>query len=120
MRSCTRGRLFRPGGVRPPTEILIAFIDEHPDAHGAEPICKVLPISRSTYYEHKARENDPDRRPERAKRDESLQGDITRVWEENFRVYGAPKVWRQLNREHIKVWEICRPEFIGRNWKILT
>ena len=86
-----------------PTEILIAFIGEHQDAEGVEPICKQLPISPSTYYEHKARENDPDRRPERAKRDESLKGDITRVWEENFRVYGAPKVWRQLNREHIKV-----------------
>jgi putative transposase len=62
-----------------------------------------LPISPSTYYEHKARENDPDRRPERAKRDESLKGDITRVWTENFKVYGARKVWRHLNREHIDV-----------------
>jgi hypothetical protein len=56
-----------------------------------------LPISQSTYYEHKTRENDPARRPERAKRDESLKGDNTPVWEENFRAYGAPWVWRQLN-----------------------
>ena len=62
-----------------------------------------MPISPSTYYEHKTRENDPDRRPERAKRVESLKGDITRVWTENFKVYGARKVWRQLNREHIDV-----------------
>jgi putative transposase len=62
-----------------------------------------LPISRSTYYERKTRENDPNRRPESAKLDESLKGDISWVWEENFRVYGAHKVWRQLNREHIKV-----------------
>ncbi len=62
-----------------------------------------MPISPSTYYEHKARERDPDRRPERAKRDESLKSDIRRVWEDNFRVYGARKVWRQLNRERIEV-----------------
>jgi transposase InsO family protein len=62
-----------------------------------------LPISPSTYYEYKARERDPDRLPARVKRDESLKVDITRVWEENFRVYGARKVWRQLNREHLEV-----------------
>lgn len=61
--------------------------------------------------------NDPDRRPERAKRDESLKGDITRVWEENFRVYGAPKVWRQLNREHIKVAR-CTVEHLMRRLEI--
>jgi len=62
-----------------------------------------LPISPSTYYEHKARERDPGRRPERVKRDDALKADITRVWEDNFRVYGARKIWRQLNRERIKV-----------------
>ncbi len=62
-----------------------------------------MPISPSTYYEHKARERDPERRPERVKRDECLKDDITRVWEENFRVYGARKIWRQLNRERIEV-----------------
>ena len=62
-----------------------------------------MPISPSTYYEHKARERDPERRPERVKRDECLKDDITRVWEENFRVYGARKIWRQLHRERIEV-----------------
>jgi len=82
---------------------LTAFIDEHRDNHGVEPICEQLPISPSTYYEFKAREDDPDRLPDRIKRDHLLEFDIKRVWEENFEVYGARKVWRQLNREHIDV-----------------
>ena len=56
---------------------MVELIDDHRDEYRVEPICSVLPIAPSTYYEHKARENDPDRRPERAKRDESLKGDIT-------------------------------------------
>ena len=82
---------------------MTAFIDKHRDNHGVEPICEQLPISPSTYYEEKAREDDPDRLPDRIKRDHLLEFDIKRVWEENFEVYGARKVWRQLNREHIDV-----------------
>jgi putative transposase len=82
---------------------LISFIDEHRVEHGVEPICKQLPISPSTYYELKAREDDPDRLPDRIKRDHLLELDIKRIWEENFEVYGARKVWRQLNREHVDV-----------------
>ncbi len=82
---------------------MISFIDEHRVEHGVEPICKQLPISPSTYYELKAREDDPDKLPERTRRDSSLELDIQRVWEDNFEVYGARKVWRQLNREHIEV-----------------
>ncbi len=82
---------------------MISFIDEHRVEHGVEPICKQLPISPSTYYELKAREDDPDRLPDRIKRDHLLEFDIQRVWEENFEVYGARKVWRQLNRERIEV-----------------
>ena len=62
-----------------------------------------MPISPSTYYEQKAREDDPDRLPDRTRRDSSLELDIQRVWEDNFEVYGARKVWRQLNREYIEV-----------------
>jgi len=82
---------------------LTSFIDEHRVEYGVEPICKQLPISPSTYYEQKAREDDSDRLPDRIKRDHLLEFDIKRVWEENFEVYGARKVWRQLNREHIEV-----------------
>ena len=82
---------------------MIAFIDTQRDQHGIEPICKQLPIAVSTYYEHKAREADPDREPARVKRDRWLQAEIQRVWDENQQVYGAKKVWRQLNREAIPV-----------------
>ncbi len=48
--------VFRPGGARPPTEVMVAFIDEHRDAYGVEPICAQLPIAPSTYYARKAQE----------------------------------------------------------------
>ncbi len=62
-----------------------------------------MPIAPSTFYEHKAREADPNRLSNRAKCDLELCVDIQRVWEENFQVYGARKVWRQMNREDIEV-----------------
>jgi transposase InsO family protein len=76
-----------------------AFIDENKGAYGVEPICKVLPIAPSTYYEHAARQRNPARAPARVQRDATLSEAIRRVWEENFRVYGVRKVWRQLKRE---------------------
>lgn len=82
---------------------MVAFIEEHRAVYGVEPICEVLPIAPATYYEHRARRIDPERRPERAKRDEALRGEIRRVWDENFSVYGAEKVWKQLRREDVDV-----------------
>jgi len=78
---------------------MIHYIDDYREQFGVEPICKVLPIAPSTYYEHKTLERDPERRSDRAKRDEQLKPEIERVWKENFEVYGAKKVWRQMNRE---------------------
>jgi putative transposase len=69
----------------------------------ANPICRVLPIAPSTYRVHAARAADPQKRPDRAKRDAALRPEIRRVWDENFQVYGVRKVWRQLNREGIAV-----------------
>jgi transposase len=68
-----------------------------------EPICRVLPIASSTYYQHAARRANPPRLPARAQRDAMLCGEIRRVWEKNFQVYGVRKVWRQLAREGIQV-----------------
>jgi putative transposase len=78
---------------------MVSFIDAHRGEYGVEPIVKELPIAPSTYYEHRARRLDPSRLSERAQRDALLCPEIRRVWEENFRVYGVRKVWRQLNRE---------------------
>jgi len=83
--------------------VMVDFIDAHRETYGVEPICAVLPIAPSTYYERKACQADPGRLCARAKRDVVLRVDIDRVWEANFRVYGARKVWRQLNREGIHV-----------------
>ena len=82
---------------------MTTFIDDHRDAYGVEPICSVLPIAPSTYYEQKARQVDSSRLPPRTKRDATLRVEIERVWHENRQVYGARKVWLQLHREGFAV-----------------
>ena len=79
---------------------MIAFIDDHREAHGVEPICKVLPIAPSTYHAHVARRVDPAKRSARAKHDAALKPEVRRVFDDNFQVYGVRKVWRQLRREN--------------------
>ena len=91
------------GGVRPPTETMTTFVDENREEYGVEPICDELPIAPSTYWEHKRREREPERRSARCRRDSELRSQIRRVWETNFGVYGARKVWRQLHREGVAV-----------------
>ena len=78
---------------------MTAFIDEHRDVFGVEPICQLLPIAPSTYYTQAARRVDPDLRPNRAWRDDALCQEVRRVWDENKQVYGVRKVWKQLRRE---------------------
>lgn len=82
---------------------MIAFIDDHREAHGVEPICKVLPIAPSTYHAHAAKRRDPARLSARARRDAMLKVAVQRVFDDNFRVYGVRKVWRQLQREGFDV-----------------
>ena len=71
---------------------MIAFIDDHRDAHGVEPICDVLPIAPATYYDHLAKRADPARLSDRARRDEELRPHIQRVFDANWQVYGVRKV----------------------------
>ncbi len=80
-----------------------AFIDEHRAVYGVEPICRVLPIAPSTYRAHAARRADAEKASAREKRDALLRPEIRRVWQDNFRVYGVRKVWRQLVREGFDV-----------------
>ena len=82
---------------------MIGFIDEHREAYGVEPICKVLPIAPSTYHERIARRQDPTRLSARAQRDQALKPEIARVFAENFAVYGVRKVWRQMMREGFSI-----------------
>src|SRR5437660_227400 len=74
--------VFREGGARPPSQVMVGFVDEHRETFGVEPICSVLPIAPSLYYELKGRERDPHRRSARARRDERLCEHIGRVWRE--------------------------------------
>jgi len=87
---------------------MVAFIDQYRHVYGVEPICAVLPIAPSTYYRCKDLEQCPDKRSYRVKRYEALEPEVRRVWEENQSVYGARKVWKQLNRESIPVgrWSV--------------
>ena len=82
---------------------MIAFIDDHREAHGIEPICRVLKIAPSTWHAHDARRRRPERAPPRVMRDAALKPEIQRVFDENFQVYGVRKVWRQLLREGFEV-----------------
>ena len=76
----------------------MAYIDTYRGRFGVELICEVLQVAPSTYYATK-------RRPlcRRRVRDERLRAEIRRVHAANFDVYGARKVWRQLNREGVVV-----------------
>jgi len=82
---------------------MIAFIDDHRQVYGVEPICKVLPIAPSTYHAHAAKRADPGKLSSRAKQDIVLKPEIARVFTENFEVYGVRKVWRQMVRERFGV-----------------
>ena len=80
---------------------MVAFIDQHRETYGVEPICALLPIAPSTYFLRKAHQADPSRRSARAQRDDELRPVIQRVWDDNAQVYGSRKVWRQLRREPV-------------------
>jgi transposase InsO family protein len=63
----------------------------------------VLQVAPSAYRRHASRQRNPELRSARAKRDELLMPHIERVWQANMQVYGAEKVWKQMNREDIAV-----------------
>ena len=107
--------VVRPGGARPPREMMASFIDEHRGRYGVGPIPAFagmtgaqLPIAPSTYYEHKVREGQPERGPARVRRDGRRCGEIRRVYDEHFGVHGVRKVWRQLRGEGVSVAR-CTP-----------
>lgn len=79
------------------------FIDKHRNTHGVEPICKVLQIAPSGYRRYAARQRNPGLHCKRVQRDATLMPQIERVWQANLQVYGADKVWRQMNREGVPV-----------------
>ena len=74
-------------------------MDKHRETHGVEPICKALQIAPSGYRRHAACQRKPKLRCVRAKTDDTLMPKIQQVRQANMQVYGADKVWHQMNRE---------------------
>lgn len=92
---------------------MTAYIDAHRESFGVEPICEALQVAPSTYYAAR-------RRPTcaRRRRDEELKVEIRRVFDANYGVYGARKVWKQLNREGISIPR-CRTERLMRQMGLI-
>ena len=63
----------------------------------------MLQIAPSGYWRHAAHQRNPQLRCARAQRDDTLVPHIERVWQANMRVYGADKVWKQMNREGLSI-----------------
>ena len=94
-----------------------AFVDEHRDRFGVEPICKVLQFAPSAYRRHAARQRDPALISRRAQRDSELMRHVRRIWDSNMQVYGADKVWKQMHREGIRVAR-CTVERLMRSMRL--
>ena len=88
------------------------MIDLYGERFGVEPICRVLEASPSTYYARRTRTPSA-----RSVRDQQLLAEIRRVHVANYGVYGARKVWKQLNREGIVVAR-CTVERLMRQAQI--
>ena len=109
---------------------MVAFIDQHRETYGVEPICALVPIAPSTYFLRKVQQADATTRSPRARRDDDRRTAIQRVWDEHDQVYGPRKVWRQLRRERVRIAR-CTVERLmrdlglrglgrGRAWKVTT
>jgi putative transposase len=82
---------------------VIAFVDQHRQQHGVEPLCKALQIAPSGYRRHAARQRNPALLPARAKRDAELMPLLQNTWNAHRQVYGADKLWKQLRRQQVVV-----------------
>ena len=77
---------------------MVSFIDENREGFGVEPICAQLPIAPSGYYGAKSRPPSA-----RARRDATLVRQLVALWQANYRVYGAHKLWCAARRAGIDV-----------------
>ena len=91
-------RISQVGGARPPTEVMVDFIDDHRGVYGvggrSAQCCRLL---RPHTTSGRRPGRNPSRRSLRAQRDEELKTEIRRIWDRNLSVYGARKVLKQLN-----------------------
>lgn len=77
---------------------MCAFIEEHRDEHGVEPICRELQVAPSTYYAHRSRPASA-----RSIRDQELGRRIEQIHAENYGVYGARKIHKELQRQDMEI-----------------
>lgn len=73
--------------------MIVEFIDANREDFGVEPICTVLQVAPSTYYEVKGR-----RLSARAVRDAELKDALLQLWQENYCVYGVRKLHKAARR----------------------
>ena len=99
MRFYVKQPLFRPGGARPPTQIMVDFIHNNKDLYGVDAICRILPIAASTYYRTLDLCENPEHRAKRDLHDLHHAEEIKRIWKESSGRYGVRKVWQKLKRE---------------------
>jgi transposase InsO family protein len=78
---------------------MTAFLEEHREMYGVEPICRALQFAPSTYYDRRAIMRHPDRASARAKSDAALSVKIDAAWDANRKLYGARKIWHVLRRQ---------------------
>ena len=74
------------------------FIDEHRGRFGVEPICSVLGVSASAYYQRAT-----GRRSVRALGDERLLERIETIQAANYHCYGYRRTWLALRRDGVLV-----------------
>ena len=77
---------------------MVDYIDRHRHQFGVEPICTALQVAPSTYYAAKARPPSA-----RARRDAVVGPRLVELWERNYRVYGAHKLWKAARRDGLDV-----------------
>jgi putative transposase len=100
------------------------FIDEHRGRFGVEPVCRVLGVSASAYYQRAGGQ-----RSSRAIEDERLLGRIRELHASNYYAYGYRRMWKALLRfgeqqvPRCQVQRLMRAEGIvgakrrGRPWR---
>ena len=69
------------------------YVDQHRGRFGVEPICNVLGVSASAYYERSS-----GRRSERSRKDEQLLAQIKEIHAANYYAYGYRRMWKALQR----------------------
>lgn len=73
---------------------MVSFVDVHRDTWPVAVMCRTIGLVERTYHAAKVRP-----RSKRSLSDEVHKVEIRRVWEQNYRCYGARRIFKQLHRE---------------------